>query len=168
MTTYQSGDLYLLDGKSQSLSLYDLPQASIFINGSHSGVTINNLSEALIVMNGSNDGLDDIYSPDIYSPNVTVAMFGHNESIFQHSGSPSLTILGFDASDSLSLYTLLPNPNGIGHERSETPVTAANLHPDGHCGWILPLGSSTSYVDFPFTKEAAILAAHITIGARGL
>ena len=181
MTTYQSGDLYLLEGNSQSLSihglpkasvfirgsndgvdLYNMPQASVFINGSHSGATINGLSQALIVMNGSNDGLENLSSS-----NVTVVMLGHNETITQQTGSPSMTILGFNASDSLNIYGLLPNPNGMGFERPGTPVTAANLRPDGHGGWTMPLSSgSTTYVDFAFTKEATILAAHINVSAR--
>ena len=142
MSTYQSGDLYLLEGNSQSL-------------------TVNGLSQALVFINGSNDILYDIYST-----NVTVVMFGHNDTISQYSGNPTLTILGFNASDSLSLYGLLPNPNGTGFEPPGTPVTAANLHPDGHGGWTLPLSNSGAYVDFAFTKESTILAAHITVGAR--
>ena len=142
MPTYQLGDLYLLEGNSQSLN-------------------VSGLSQALVFINGSNDVL-----ADDYSTNVTVAMFGHNETINQYGGNPGLTILGFDASDSLNLYGQLPNPNGTGFEPPGTPVTAANLHPDGHGGWTLPLSNSGAYVDFAFTKESTILAAHITVGAR--
>lgn len=141
MPTYHTGDLYLLEGSSQSIS-------------------IDGLSQALVFMHGSNDTLDDYFST-----NVTVEMSGHNDSIFQYGGNPTLTIRGFNASDSLSLYRLLPNPNGTGSEPSGTPITAANLHPDGHGGWTLPLGG-TSGVDFEFTKESAILAARITVSER--
>ena len=130
MTIHQTGDRYLLEGNSQSL----------FIDG---------LSKALVFIEGSNDNLFDDFST-----NVTVAMFGHNDSIHQYGGNPTLTILGFNASDSLDLYGLLPNPNGTGFEPPRTPIIAANLHPDGHGGWILPLaGPPASYVEFAFTKE---------------
>jgi hypothetical protein len=143
MTTYHTGDLYLLEGNSQSLSF-------------------DNLSQALVFIDGSNDNLGDDFST-----NVTVAMFGNNNSISQYGGNPTLTILGFNASDSLDLYSLLPNPNGTGYEPPGTPITAANLHPDGHGGWTLPLaGPPASYVDFASTKESTILAAHITVSVR--
>ena len=141
MPTYHTGDIYLLEGSSQSLAIGGLTQALVFING-------------------SNDSFYDNFSTD-----VTVVMHGHNDSIFQYGGNPTLTIMGFNASDSLSLYGLLPNPNGTGSEPPGTPITAANLHPDGHGGWTLPLGS-TSGVDFEFTKESTILAAHITVSER--
>lgn len=142
MTTYHSNDFYLLEGNSQSLSVDGLSQALVFINGSN----------------------NTLY--DDYSTNVTVAMFGSNNTISQYGGNPTLTILGFNASDSLHLYGLLPNPNGMGFEPPGTPVTAANLHPDGHGGWTLPLSGASSSVDFAFTKESTILAADITVSAR--
>jgi hypothetical protein len=143
MTTYHTGDLYLLEGNSQSLSF-------------------DNLSQALVFIDGSNDNLGDDFST-----NVTVAMVGNNNSISQYGGNPTLTILGFNASDSLDLYSLLPNPNGTGFEPPGTPITAANLHPDGHGGWTLPLaGPPASYVDFASTQESTILAAHITVSVR--
>lgn len=141
MTVRHDGNVYRLTGNAQDVSLYNEPQAMVFINGSDNTIG------------------------DYFSTNVTMALRGNNESIFQYGGDPVMTISGFNATDSLSIYGLFMDGDGTPMARGSSP-TAASLKSDGHGGWNLPLAFGIGNIDFAHTSEATILAAHIIGSVR--
>ena len=128
MTLLHSGDVYILNGRSQNVS-------------------IDGTSGAMVFINGSNDSFDDDFST-----NVTLVLNGSNEQIVQYGGNPTMTIFGLNASDSLSIYGLFLNANGNPLPAGSSP-TAASLKPDGHGGWDLPLAYQGGSIDFAHTTE---------------
>jgi hypothetical protein len=141
MTLPHSGNDYMLTGNSQ-------------------GVGIDDTSGAMVFIHGSNDTFDDDFSTG-----VTLALQGSHEQIFEYGGTPTLTIQGFNASDSLSVYGLFMNANGNPLPAGSGP-TAASLRSDGHGGWDLPLAYQGGSIDFAHTLESTILAAHIVGSVR--
>lgn len=139
MTLLQFGDLYLLDGSSQ-------------------GVSIDGITGAMVFIYGSNDTFSDDFST-----NVTVSLSGHDDRIDQYGGNIiPMTILGFNSSDSLSVYNLFLGANGVPLPAGSSP-TAASLKPDGHGGTDLMLAYGGGSIDFVRTSELTILAAGANI-----